>query len=132
MQVNKELLEIIMDALPLDICLIDQDDRVVWWNRPEARIFNIPPDVMGKDVRDCHPEKTIDTIDKMLGLMKEGERDVFKMWVDVKHPEEVEKVLITYKALRDESGEYVGCIEIDQAVEEMRSLEGEKRISDIL
>ncbi len=131
MQIDHDTLEIIVEALPLDLCLIDREDRIVWWSKSETRMFRIPPDKLGEDVRDCHPGKSIDTVDKMLDLMKRGEGDEFKMWVDVKH-QGIGKVLITYRALRDENGEYLGCIEIDQAVEEIMNLEGERKISDIL
>jgi len=39
-------------------------------------------------------------------------------------------VLIEFFALRGEGGQYLGCMEVVQDVEDIRRLEGEKRLLD--
>ena len=40
------------------------------------------------------------------------------------------KILIEFFALRDASKKYLGCLEVVQDVEDIRHLEGEKRLMD--
>ena len=39
-------------------------------------------------------------------------------------------ILIRYFAIRDEEGNYEGCLEVSQDVTEIRALEGEKKLLD--
>jgi len=53
---NKEQLEGILEAVPLEISFIDQNDLVKFWNKHETRIFKRPSSVVGKAVQNCHPK----------------------------------------------------------------------------
>jgi DUF438 domain-containing protein len=62
--------------------------------------------------------------------MKDGARQKARFWFRAKVGDERHMVLIEFFAPRGDYGEYLGCMEVIQDVEELRRLEGERRLSD--
>ena len=56
--IPSDLLEPVLDAIPLDITFVDSDDTVRYFNRGSDRIFPRTPSVIGRKVQDCHPKKS--------------------------------------------------------------------------
>ena len=121
-----------MDTLPVDFSVVDGEDRVLAWNRHEKRIFKRPEATLGKDVRDCHPRKSLHMVERILQEMKDGKRDGARFWIDlpIGPGGEKQKVMIEYFALRDGDGSYLGCLEVSQNIAEHRAVSGEKRLLD--
>ena len=129
---NNEELEAILETLPLEFSVLDKDDKVLAWNRHETRIFKRPEGAVGKDVRNCHPPKSLEKVEQILSEMKEGKRDVAQFWIDlpVGKGGEKNKVLIQYLALRGKDGKYLGCLEASQNITPIQEIKGEKRLLD--
>ncbi|MBN1670726.1 MAG: PAS domain-containing protein [Kiritimatiellae bacterium] len=127
-----EVLEALLETLPVEFSIVDAEDKVVAWNRHATRIFKRPESVIGRNVRDCHPKKSLDKVETILREMKAGERDKARFWIDLPlGPNgEKQKVLIEYYALRTPAGEYLGCLECSQNIGELQALSGEKRLLD--
>lgn len=122
---NSKLVDLIFKHLPFDITYIDENDRVKFFSGGE-RIFSRSPSIIGRPVQLCHPPKSVHIVNKILNAFKNGERDKAEFWIKMGP----KFVYITYYALRDESGNYKGTLEITQEVSRIRSLEGEKRLLD--
>ena len=122
----QNILDALLEILPVDFSLLDADDRVLGWNKYATRIFKRPEAVLGKDVRNCHPQKSLAAVQQIIAEMKNGKRDKARFWIDLSG----RKVLIEYFALRDKSGKYLGCLEVSQDVTEIQNLSGEKRLLD--
>jgi hypothetical protein len=122
----QNILDALLETLPVDFSLLDANDRVLAWNRHDKRIFKRPEGVLGKDVRDCHPQKSLAAVQQIIADMKSGKRDKARFWIDLAG----RKVLIEYFALRDKDGKYLGCLEVSQDVTEIQKLSGEKRLLD--
>jgi hypothetical protein len=122
----QNILDALLEILPVDFSLLDADDRVLGWNKHATRIFKRPEAVLGKDVRNCHPQKSLAAVQQIIAEMKNGKRDKARFWIDLSG----RKVLIEYFALRDKSGKYLGCLEVSQDVTEIQNLSGEKRLLD--
>jgi DUF438 domain-containing protein len=87
--------------------------------------------VVGRDVRDCNPKKSLEKVEKILEEMKKGERDEARFWIDLSlGGKGKQKILIEYYALRDKEGNYLGCLEVTQNITDMQTLKGEKRLFD--
>lgn len=127
---EKELMAI-LETLPIEFSVLDQNDNVLAWNKHKTRIFKRPESVLGKNVRNCHPKKSIEKVEKILNEMKFGKRDKAEFWIDLPLGErgEKHKVLIRYFALRDKN-KYLGCLEASQDIERLRQIKGEKRLLD--
>jgi len=128
----ENILEAILETIPMEFSVIDQNNKVLAWNKHESRIFKRPEAVVARDIRDCHPKKSLHKVEQLLKEMKEGTRDSARFWIDLKigPNEEKQKVLIEYYALRDVDGKYIGCLEASQNISEIQSLIGEKRLLD--
>ncbi len=125
-----KVLEAVLEMIPIDFSVIDENDAVLAWNKHETRIFKRPTGVIGRNVRNCHPKKSLDKIEIILQEMKAGTRDKARFWIDlpIGPNNEKQKVLIEYYALRDANGKYIGCLEASQNITEIQSITGQKRL----
>jgi uncharacterized protein len=126
------ILQAILETIPIEFSVIDTNEKVLAWNKHGTRIFKRPESVVGKDVRNCHPKKSLGKVEQILQEMKAGKRDKARFYIDlpIGPNKEKQKVLIEYYALRDEKGNYLGCLEASQNIEELQKLTGEKRLVD--
>ncbi|MBU7015065.1 MAG: PAS domain-containing protein [Theionarchaea archaeon] len=122
------LLHALLETIPIEFSVLDTDDRVLAWNKHDTRIFRRPSGEVGRNVRDCHPKKSLHKVEQILKEMKEGKRDKATFWIDLERNGKISKILIEYYALRDEEGTYLGCLEASQDITDMRELEGERRL----
>ena len=129
---NNKQLEAILETLPLEFSVLDKEDKVLAWNKHETRIFKRPEAALGRNVRQCHPEKSLAKVEKIISEMKEGKRDIAKFWIDLHIGKDggKNKVLIQYLALRDKDGKYLGCLEASQNITQIQEIKGEKRLLD--
>jgi PAS domain S-box-containing protein len=121
---NKEQLEGILEAVPLEISFIDQNDLVKFWNKHETRIFKRPSSVVGKAVQNCHPKQSVDKVNQVLSDLKSGGRDSAEFWINLGE----KSVYIRYFAVRDKAGRYLGTLEATQDITQIKKIEGEKRL----
>ena len=129
---SEKELEAILETLPIEFSVLDKDDNVLAWNKHETRIFKRPESVIGRNVRKCHPEKSLAKVEQIISEMKNGTRDKAQFWIDLPIGEQgsKNKVLIGYYALRDEKGKYLGCLEASQNIAPIQKLQGENRLID--
>lgn len=128
----ENILHAVLETIPLEFSVIDKNEKVLAWNKHHTRIFKRPEAVVGRDVRNCHPKKSLEKVEQILQEMKEGKRQKARFYIDLPlGPQDAkEKVLIEYYALRDEKGRYLGCLEASQNISEIQKLSGEKRLLD--
>jgi PAS domain S-box-containing protein len=121
---SREQLRGILEAIPVEISFIDENDRVKLWNKHETRIFKRPISVVGKSVQNCHPKQSVDKVNQILSDFKSGRRDSAEFWINLGE----RKVYIRYFAVRDEEGRYLGTLEATQDITEIKKIEGERRL----
>ncbi len=124
------ILRALLDTLPVEFSVTDANDQVVAWNRHDTRLFKRSPNVLGRNVRACHPKQSLEKVERILSEMKAGTRESAEFWIDMKVEEKPEKVLIQYFALRDSTGAFLGCLECSQKIGRLQSLTGQKRLLD--
>ena len=121
---SQEQLAGILEAIPVEISFVDEDDLVKFWNKHETRIFKRPASVIGKSVQNCHPKQSVDKVNQLLSDFKSGRRDSAEFWINLGE----RKVYIRYFAVRDKTGRYLGTLEATQDITEIKRIEGEKRL----
>jgi hypothetical protein len=126
----KNVLETMLEAIPLEFSVLDEDDNVLGWNKHETRMFKRPKGVVGRNVRNCHPPKSLDKVEQILDDFKKGKRDKARFWIDLTVEDKKIKVMIEYYALRETNGKYIGCLETTQDITEIQAITGEKRLLD--
>ena len=125
-------LNTLLETIPIEFSVVDASGNVLAWNKHDTRIFKRHTGIVGKNVKNCHPKKSLEKVEKILQEMKDGIRDKARFWIDLPIGEnnEKNKVLIEYYALRDSDGKYLGCLEASQNISEIKKLEGIKRLLD--
>lgn len=116
----------LINTLPVDVTLVDENNKVVFFSRPKERIFPRSAAVIGLDVRNCHPHESIHIVEEIVESFRKGEKELESFWIQMKGM----FILIQYFALRSETGEYKGILEVSQEISKIRSLTGEKRLLD--
>jgi len=121
---SQEQLAGILEAMPVEISFVDENDLVKFWNKHETRIFKRPASVIGKSVQNCHPKQSVDKVNQLLSDFKSGRRGSAEFWINLGE----RKVYIRYFAVRDKTGRYLGTLEATQDITEIKKIEGEKRL----
>jgi PAS domain S-box-containing protein len=121
---SKDEIESIFDTLPVDITFVDRDDTVRYFSQSKERIFVRTKAVLGRKVQQCHPQKSIHVVNKILEDFKKGKSDVAEFWINF----EGKLVHIRYFPVHSKSGEYLGCLEVTQDITPIKKIEGEKRL----
>lgn len=123
---NLKELELIFNALPVDLTFVDAEDTVRFFSSPEKRIFPRSKAIIGRKVQNCHPPESIDIVNKILDAFKKGEKNKAEFWIQLKE----QFVLIQYYALFDENKKYTGTLEVSMEISDIKNIEGEKRLLD--
>lgn len=131
-KLNNEELDAVIETLPIEFSILDKQDKVLAWNKHETRIFKRPLGAIGRDVRNCHPQKSLAKVEQIISEMKSGKRDKAEFWIDLPIGENKEKhkILIRYFAIRNKEKEYLGCLEVSQDIHDIQKIQGEKRLLD--
>lgn len=116
----------LLNHLPVDITMIDENDRVRFFSNPKDRFFTRSKAIIGRTVQNCHPPESVHIVDELLKAFKSGAKDSELFWIQMQG----RFILIQYFALRDDAGNYKGCIEVSQDLTDLKNLEGEKRLME--
>ena len=120
----RDQLDMILRNLPIEISFVDEHDRVQYYSDTPDRAFPRSPGIIGREVRNCHPPKSVHVVEEIISAFRNGSRDRAEFWIETKG----RFVFIVYIALRDEDGTYRGVLEVVQDATHIRSLEGERRL----
>jgi PAS domain S-box-containing protein len=121
-----EQLELLFNNLPVDTTFVDEHDTVRFFSESPNRIFVRSRAVIGRSVQLCHPKDSIHAVQEILDDFRAGKRDTAEFWIELGG----KTIHIRYFALRNNSGNYMGCLEVSQDITEIKKIEGEKRLLD--
>lgn len=119
-------IEAILNSLPMDITFVDETDVVRYFNEPMKRIFVRTKSIIGTRVQQCHPQKSVHIVNKILDSFRAGKRDMAEFWISMGD----RLIQIRYYPVRDRDGRYLGTLEVTQDITDIKKLEGEKRLLD--
>jgi PAS domain S-box-containing protein len=108
----------------VDITFVDEKDHVRYFSQSPERIFVRSKSVIGREVRNCHPQKSIEKVEQILNDFRAGTRDKAEFWIRMGEA----LIYIRYFPVRDSEGKYLGCLEVSQNIAEIQKIEGEKRL----
>jgi DUF438 domain-containing protein len=121
-----EQINLMLTHLPVDLTFVDENDRVAYYSEGPERIFPRSPAIIGREVRNCHPPKSVHLVNQILDALKSGSRDTAEFWIELAG----KLIYIRYFAARDAEGYYRGCLEVSQDLTQIRKLEGQQRLLD--
>ena len=121
-----EMVDLMLRHLPLDLSFVDENDVVRYYSEGKERIFPRTPAAIGRTVQNCHPPKSVATVNRILDSFRAGKKDVAEFWINMGG----RFIHIRYLAVRDGASKYRGCLEVTQDIGAIRALEGERRLLD--
>ena len=120
---SAEQIETILNTLPVDVTFVDKDDTVRYFSQSKDRIFPRAKAIIGLKVQQCHPQKSVHVVNKILEDFRSGKRDVAQFWINLQG----KLIHIRYFAVR-KGGDYLGCLEVTQDITDIKKIKGEKRL----
>jgi uncharacterized protein len=126
-----EQISLIFTHLPVDITFVDEGNDVRFYSGGKHRVFERTPDIIGRNVMNCHDPNSVQIVFKILEDFRAGTRDTAEFWIQTK-PKDTDSrfIHIRYFAVRDAAGKFCGTLEVTQDVTEIRKLQGERRLLD--
>lgn len=121
----KQLVKV-LNNLPLEVTFIDETDSFVYFNESATKYFPRTQSALGRHVLNCHPPKSQGIVTGLLTDFKAGRKDSQTMWFSKGDL----FLVVTYVAIRDEDGTYMGTLEYVQEVSEIKKMQGDKRTAD--
>ncbi|PCI36210.1 MAG: histidine kinase [Flavobacteriaceae bacterium] len=121
-----EQVNLLLRFLPVDITYVDENDKVIFYNRGKDRVFPRSKGIIGREIRFCHPPKSVDMVLRIVDEFKAGTKDTAEFWINFKG----QMIHIRYFAIRDKDNVYKGVIEMSQDITDIQKLEGQQRLLD--
>ena len=104
-------LEALLDTLEIEITFVDKNDINSYYNDIKAdKIFKRAKTSLGREVYSCHPPQVEPIVRKLIGEFKKGSKDKFQIIKNIKGNDHA----VTYYAVRDKNGNYLGVLETVQ------------------
>jgi DUF438 domain-containing protein len=125
-KLSAEQIDLMLKAIPMDVTFVDENDKVRYYSGSAHRVFPRSPAIIGRDVRDCHPAKSVHVVEKIVEAFKKKERDNAEFWIEM----DGRFIHIRYFPVYDASGAYKGTIEASQDCTDIRALSGSRRLLD--
>lgn len=121
---STEELVCMLDSLPADITFVGRDDKVRYFSEGKERVFPRTRSIIGRDVANCHPPKSLHAVQSLVQDFKDGKKDSESFWLQ----RGGKFILIRYYAVRNAEKEYLGVVEVTEEISSLRALEGEKTL----
>jgi DUF438 domain-containing protein len=125
--VERDVLAAMLNTLPVELSFVDKDDKVRYFSHENGeKIFPRTRGVIGAAVQNCHPEKSVHVVNRILADFKAGKRSVAEFWIEMGG----RFIHIRYFPVRSPQGDYLGTLEVVQDAAAVRALTGERRLLD--
>lgn len=113
-----EQINLIFQHMPVDFSYVDENEIVKFYNDSAHRVFPRSSNVIGRDVKNCHPRKSVHIVEEIISKFRSGEQDQAEFWIN--KPDIF--IYILYTAVRDRDGRFRGVLEMMQDCTHIRSL----------
>lgn len=116
-----EQLTALFNTVPLEITFIDADNINRFFNEG-PKVFKRPGMALDREVFSCHPPKIEPMVRAIIDDFRHGRKDRVPVWME----KGGRTMLVTYMAVRDNTGKYVGTAEFVQDMEFAKEHFGKK------
>ena len=107
-----EQLTALLNTIPLEITFVDADNINRFFNEG-PKVFKRPGMAIDREVFSCHPPKIEPMVRQIIDDFRNNRRDEVPVWME----KGGRTMLVKYMAVRDNSGTYLGTVELVQDME---------------
>lgn len=119
-----EQVNLLLKHLPMDISFVDEQELVKFYSDTDHRIFPRSKNVIGRNVKNCHPRTSVHVVEEIIRKFRTGEQDHAEFWINKPGA----FIYIYYAAIRDARGRFRGILEVMQDCTHIRSLQGSRTL----
>lgn len=119
-----EQINLIYKHMPVDFSYVDENEIVKFYTDTEHRVFPRSKNVIGRDVKNCHPRASVHIVQEIIEKFRNGEQSKAEFWIN--KPDLF--IYIVYFAVRDENGKFKGILEMMQDATHIRKMEGSRTL----
>lgn len=119
-----EQINLIYKHMPVDISYVDENELVCFYTDTEHRVFPRSKNVIGRDVKNCHPRSSVHLVEEIIKKFRSGEQDTVDFWINKPGL----FIYIYYVAVRDEHGKFRGVLEMMQDCTRIRELQDSRTL----
>ena len=102
----------LLNTIPMEITFVDADNINRYFNEGK-KVFKRPAMAIDREVFTCHPPKIEPMVRQIIDDFRNGRRDVVPVWME----KAGRVMLVKYMAVRDQTGKYLGTVELVQDME---------------
>ena len=119
-----EQINLLFRHLPVDLSYVDENELVKFYSDTPHRIFPRSANVIGREVKNCHPAKSVHVVEEIVEKFRSGEQSQVEFWINKPGL----FIYVIYTAVRDEHGKFRGVLEMMQDCTHIRELEGSRTL----
>ena len=119
-----EQINLVYKHMPVDFSYVDENEIVRFYTDTDHRVFPRSKNVIGRDVKNCHPRTSVHLVEEIIEKFRRGEQNEVDFWINKPGL----FIYIYYVAVRDEEGRFRGVLEMMQDCTRIRSLEGSRTL----
>ena len=119
-----EQINLLFRHLPVDLSYVDENELVKFYSDTPHRIFPRSANVIGREVKNCHPAKSVHVVEEIVEKFRSGEQNQAEFWINKPGL----FIYVIYTAVRDENGKFRGVLEMMQDCTHIRELEGSRTL----
>ena len=119
-----EQINLVFRHLPVDLSYVDENELVKFYSDTPHRIFPRSANVIGREVKNCHPAKSVHIVEEIVEKFRSGEQTQAEFWINKPGL----FIYVIYTAVRDENGKFRGVLEMMQDCTHIRELEGSRTL----
>ena len=119
-----EQINLVFRHLPVDLSYVDENELVKFYSDTPHRIFPRSANVIGREVKNCHPAKSVHIVEEIVEKFRSGEQSQAEFWINKPGL----FIYVIYTAVRDENGKFRGVLEMMQDCTHIRELEGSRTL----
>lgn len=119
-----EQINLLFRHLPVDLSYVDENELVKFYSDTAHRIFPRSANVIGREVKNCHPAKSVHIVEEIVEKLRSGEQSQAEFWINKPGL----FIYVIYTAVRDENGKFRGVLEMMQDCTHIRELEGSRTL----
>ena len=123
-QMTLEQINLVYKHMPVDFSYVDENEIVRFYTDTDHRVFPRSKNVIGRDVKNCHPRTSVHLVEEIVEKFRRGEQNEVDFWINKPGL----FIYIYYVAVRDEEGRFRGVLEMMQDCTRIRSLEGSRTL----